>query len=47
MPANESCPDAAQYEDLTMADGDVVIYDAENSSAWIQSDRAVDADEMA
>ena len=36
-----------RYDELEIANGDVVIYDAENHRAWIQSDDAVPRESMA
>jgi hypothetical protein len=47
MATNESTARTRRYDELEIANGDVVIYDTENHSAWIQSDGAVTADEVA
>jgi hypothetical protein len=42
MSASETpAPDEQRYAELSLEDGGVVIYDAENPSAWIQSDAAI------
>jgi len=42
MPASETpAHDEQRYAELSLEDGSIVIYDAENPSAWIQSDAAV------
>jgi len=44
--ADDGRPDE-QYDELEVANGDVVIYDVDNHSAWIQSDDAVSRESMA
>ena len=39
--------ETGRYDELEIANGDVVIYDAENHRAWIQSDDAVARETMA
>lgn len=34
-----------RYADLTIGDGEYVIYDRQNHQAWVQSSRAVSLDE--
>jgi len=45
--ADNGRPDEDQYDELEVANGDVVIYDVDNHSAWIQSDDAVSRESMA
>lgn len=43
-------PDAARYEQYTtveLDEGVVLLYDREEEEAWLQSDAAVDLDEVA
>lgn len=47
MSRNQSSAERDRYDELEMADGQVVIYDTDNHRAWIQSDTARDPDEMA
>ncbi|WP_170178714.1 DUF7331 family protein [Halapricum salinum] len=48
MPASETpARDEQRYAELSLEDGSIVIYDAENSSAWIQSDATVAAASIA
>lgn len=47
MPRNEATGSGDRYEDIRLASDETVIYDVENRRAWIQSDRAVDPEEMA
>jgi|AntRauTorcE11898_2_1112593.scaffolds.fasta_scaffold41977_2 hypothetical protein len=41
MQANTPADDEQRYAELSLEDGSVVIYDAKNPSAWIQSDAAI------
>lgn len=41
MPTNKPAAAEQRYAELSLEDGSVVIYDAENPSAWIQSDAAI------
>lgn len=34
-------PDLERYADLSLADGDTVIYDRRNVDAWLQSDSGI------
>lgn len=47
MSTNESRFRTGRIETLEIGNGDVVIYDAENTRAWIQSDDATDPEAMA
>jgi hypothetical protein len=47
MATNDSTARTRRYDELEVANGDVVIYDTENHRAWIQSDGATTAEEMA
>jgi len=48
MPAAETpARDEQRYAELSLEDGSIVIYDAENPSAWIQSDATVAAASIA
>lgn len=44
---NYPATDDDRYAELSLEDGSVVIYDAENPSAWIQSDATVSAPSFA
>ena len=35
-----------RYGEITLENGSIVVYDAENESAWIQSDRALERDDL-
>jgi len=47
MATNETRSETSRYDELEIANGDVVIYDVDNHRAWIQSDDTVTGDEMA
>jgi phage pi2 protein 07 len=47
MATNDTRTEPDRYQQLEIENGDVVIYDADNHSAWIQSDDAVGTDAMA
>ena len=47
MATNETRSETSRYDELEIANGDVVIYDVDNHRAWIQSDETVDSDEIA
>lgn len=47
MSTNDTPHETGRFHELEIANGDVVIYDARNHGAWIQSSDAVDGDEMA
>jgi len=47
MATNDTRTETSRYNELEIANGDVVIYDTDNHWAWIQSDEAVAGDEMA
>jgi hypothetical protein len=47
MATNQSRSESSRIEAVEIANGDVVIYDVDDTGAWIQSDGTVDADEMA
>jgi len=36
-----------RYADVTLEDGEVLIYDEDNQDAWFQSDSAISLDVMA
>jgi len=39
--------DLRRYAEITLEDGDVVIYDQDNEDGWVQSGSAVDLEAMA
>lgn len=47
MSTNETPPETGRFQELEIANGDVVIYDARNHGAWIQSSDVVEGEEMA
>ncbi|WP_449404906.1 DUF7331 family protein [Halosimplex salinum] len=47
MATHETRSETSRYDELEIANGDVVIYDVDNHRAWIQSDETVTGDEMA
>lgn len=47
MSTNEPRPGTSRFDEIDIANGDVVIYDVKNHGAWIQSDAPVDREEMA
>ena len=46
MATNDTRTETSRYDELEIANGDVVIYDVDNHRAWIQSDEAVTGDEI-
>ena len=46
MATNDIRSETSRYDELEIANGDVVIYDLDNHRAWIQSNETVSGDEM-
>jgi hypothetical protein len=42
----DSCADTHRYSELTVSDGDIVVYDRENHQAWLQSTVARPLEEL-